>query len=180
MARLGKALYMSISTVQSLGFVQLYDPMDCSMIGFPVNHQLPELAQTHVHLSVMPSKHLSSVVPFSSCLQSFPELGSFRVSQFASGGQGTGASASVLPMNIQDWYPLELIGLTPCTLRDSQKASSTPPFQGINSSALIFLYDPNITSIHDHWKSHSFSRQLLAKWCLCFLICCLGWSNLFF
>ena len=53
----------------------------------------------------------SSVVPFSSCLQSFPTLGSFQMSQcFASGGQSTGASASasVLPMNIQDWFPLGL------------------------------------------------------------------------
>ena len=50
---------------------------------------------------------LSSAVPFSSCLQSFPASGSSQMSQsFASGGQSTGASASVLPMNIQDWFPL--------------------------------------------------------------------------
>ena len=56
----------------------------------------------------------SSVIPFSSCLQSFPASGSFPMSQFfASGGQSTGvsASASVLPMNIQDWFPLGLTGL---------------------------------------------------------------------
>ena len=56
----------------------------------------------------------SSVIPFSSCLQSFPALGSFLVSQFfASGGQsiGVSASASVLPMNIQDWSPLGWTGL---------------------------------------------------------------------
>ena len=56
----------------------------------------------------------SSVVPFSSCLQSFPASGSFPVSQFfASGGQSirASASASVLPMNIQDWFPLGLTGL---------------------------------------------------------------------
>ena len=55
----------------------------------------------------------SSVVPFSSCLQSFPALGSFPMSQFfASGGQsiGVSASASVLPMNIQDWFPLGWTG----------------------------------------------------------------------
>ena len=55
----------------------------------------------------------SSVVPFSSCLQSFPESGSFPMSQFfASGGQSIAvlASASVLPMNIQDWFPLGLTG----------------------------------------------------------------------
>ena len=56
----------------------------------------------------------SSVVPFSSCLQSFPASGSFPIGQFfISGGQsiGASASASVLPMNIQDWFPLGLIGL---------------------------------------------------------------------
>ena len=55
----------------------------------------------------------SSVIPFSSCLQSFPVSGSFPINQFfASGGQsiGVSASASVLPMNIQDWFPLGLIG----------------------------------------------------------------------
>ena len=55
----------------------------------------------------------SSVIPFSSCLQSFPASGSFLISQlFASGGQSTGALASepVLPMNIQDWFPLALTG----------------------------------------------------------------------
>ena len=56
---------------------------------------------------------LTSVIPFSSCLQSFPASGSFQMSQFfASGGQsiGASASASVLPMNIQDWFPLGLTG----------------------------------------------------------------------
>ena len=56
----------------------------------------------------------SSVVPFSSCLQSFPALGSFQMSQFFSSGGwsiGASASASVLPMNIQDWFPLGLTGL---------------------------------------------------------------------
>ena len=55
----------------------------------------------------------SSVVPFSSCLQSFPALGSFQMSQlFASGGQsiGVSASTSVLPVNIQDWFPLGWTG----------------------------------------------------------------------
>ena len=56
---------------------------------------------------------LSSVIPFSSCLQSFPVSGSFPMSQFfTSGGQSTGvsASASILPMNIQDWFPLGWTG----------------------------------------------------------------------
>ena len=64
--------------------------------------------------SVMPSNHSSSVVPFSSCLQCCPASGSFPMSQlFASGGQSIGASAStsVLPTNIQAWFPLGLTGL---------------------------------------------------------------------
>ena len=97
-------------------YLTLCDPTDCSMPGSPVHHQLLELAQTHVHQdsdAIQPS-HLS-VVLFSSCLQSFPASGSFPVSQhFTWGGQSTGASApaSVLPMNIQDWFPLGLTGWT--------------------------------------------------------------------
>ena len=54
----------------------------------------------------------SSVIPFPSCLQSVPASGSFPMSRFfASGGQSIGASASVLPMSIQDWFPLGLTGL---------------------------------------------------------------------
>ena len=63
----------------------LCDPMDCSTPGLPVHHQLLELAQTPVHDAmdmVMPSTISSSVIPFSSCLQSFPASGSFSMSQF--------------------------------------------------------------------------------------------------
>ena len=74
----------------------------------------------------------SSVVPFSSCLQSFPASGSFPVSQFfASGGQrfGVSASASVLPMNIEDWFPLGWTGWISFWTRDSQESSPTPQFK---------------------------------------------------
>ena len=80
------------------------DPMDCSMPGFSVHHQLQEFIQTHVHwVSDATQPCLSPVVPFSSHLQSFPASRSFQMSQFfASVGQsiGVSASASVLPMNI--------------------------------------------------------------------------------
>ena len=82
----------------------LCKPIDCSMPGFPVQHQSPELAQTHVH-RVSDAIQTSSVVPFSSCFQSFPASRSLKISQlFASGGQsiGVSASTSVLPMNTQD------------------------------------------------------------------------------
>ena len=94
----------------------LCDPMDCTLPGSLVLHYLLELAQTHVHwirwwchLTI-----LSSVAPFFSCPQSFPISGSFpKTRLFTSGGQSIGApaSASVLPMNIQGWFPLRLTGL---------------------------------------------------------------------
>ena len=92
----------------------LCDPMNCSTSGLPVHHQLPEPTQTHVHWvgeAIQPSH---DVIPVPSCPQSFPESGSFQRSQlFASGGQSIGvwASASVLPVNIQCWFPLGLTGL---------------------------------------------------------------------
>ena len=83
----------------------LCDLMDCSMPGFPVLHHLPESAQLMSVESMMHPTILSSVIPFSSCLLSFPATGSFPVSQlFRPGGQsiGTSASTSVLPVTTQD------------------------------------------------------------------------------
>ena len=105
------SLYKVISSVAQSCLTRC-NPMDCSTPGFPVHHQLSEFARTHVHWvsDAIESPHpLPS--PFSSCLQSFPASGSFPISQFfTSGGQSIGASASVLPMNIQDWFPLRWTG----------------------------------------------------------------------
>ena len=97
---------LQFSSVQLLSHVWLCNPMDCSMPGLPVHQRLPEFTPTHPTIS-------SSVGPFSSCLQSFPASGSFPMSQFfASGGQSIGVSpsASVLPKNIQHWFPLGWTG----------------------------------------------------------------------
>ena len=99
----------------------------------------------------------ASVAPFSSCLQSFPASGSFPMSQFfASGDQsiGASASASVLPMNIQDWFPLT--GLISLESKGLSKIFSKPQFESINSLVFSLLYGPALTSIHDYWKNHSF------------------------
>ena len=81
----------------------LWDPMHCSIPGFTprvCSNSCPSSQCCHPTI-------LSSVIPFSSHLQSFPASGSFPISQFfASGGQSIGVSVSVLPMNIQDWFPL--------------------------------------------------------------------------
>ena len=88
----------------------LCNPMNCSMPGLPVHHQLPEFTQTHVHLvgdAIQPSHPLLS--PSTSAPQSFPASGSFQMSQlFTSAGQsfGVSASTSVLPTNTQDQSPL--------------------------------------------------------------------------
>ena len=99
--------------VQSLSHVWLCNSMDCSMPRLPVHYQLPEFIQNSCPLSQWYHPSISlSVIPFSSHLQSFPASGSFLISQFStSGGQGIGASASVLPTNIQDWFPLGLTSL---------------------------------------------------------------------
>ena len=101
----------------------------------------------------------SSFILFSSCLKPFPASGSFPMSQFfTSGGQsiGVSASASVLPMNTQDWSRLGWTHGSPCSPRNSQESSPTPQFKTINSLALSFLHSPILTSIHDYWKNHSF------------------------
>ena len=91
----------------------------------------------------------SSVISFSSCLQSFPASGSFPMSLlFPLGGQsiGASASASVLPMNIQVWFPLFWLIWSPCSPRDSQESSPAPWLESINSSALSLLYGPTLIS----------------------------------
>ena len=106
--------------------------------------------------SVMHAAISSSVSPFSSHLQSFLASGSFPMSRhFASVGQniGASASASVLPMNIQGWFPLEFDWFDPLAVQESSLA---PLFKGINSLMLNIFYCPALTSIHDYWKNHSF------------------------
>ena len=122
-----------------------------------------------------------SVVPFSSCPQSFPASGCFPRSQiFTSGGQiiGASASASVLPVNIQDWFPLGWTGLISFQSKGlSRVFSSTTVWkdQFFGAQASLWSTPP----IHTWLLEKSWlwlDRILLAKWCLCFLICCLGLS----
>ena len=126
----------------------LCDPVDCSMPGLPVHHQLPKFTQTHVHWGsdiIQPSHPLSSPSPLAFNLSQHWKL--FAMSQFfTSGGQNirVSASTSVLPMNIQGWVPLGWTGWIPCNPRDSQESSPTPQFKHINSLALSFLHSPTL------------------------------------
>ena len=103
--------------------------------------------------SVMPSNHLILCHPFSSCLQSFPAAGSFAMSRFfASSGQSIRASASVLSMNIQDWFPLGLTGLISLqskelsrvfssTMDGKHQLFSSQPSLGSNSHICTWLLE---------------------------------------
>ena len=77
---------------------------------------------------------------------------------FASGGQSIRASASVLPMNIQDWFPLGWTGWISLQSKGLSRVSPTPQLKSINSSMLSFLYGPTLTSIHDYWKNIALTR----------------------
>ena len=100
----------------------------------------------------------SSVIPFSSCLQSFPASGSFPMSQFfASDGQIIGVSTSelVLPMNVQDWFPFRWTGFISLQSKGLARVF-------YNTTVLkhqffdAHIYSPTLTSIHDNWENHSF------------------------
>ena len=90
--------------------------------------------------------------------QSFLGSGSFPESRlFTLCGQSTGASASalVLPINIQDWFPLGQTGWISLQSEGLSRIFSNITVKSINSSALSLLYGPTLTSIHDYWKNHS-------------------------
>ena len=116
----------------------------------------------------------SCIVHFSSCLQSFPASGSLPMSQiFRSGGQSTGDSAlaSVLPMNIQGWFPLGLNGFISFLSKELSRVFSKTTVQKHQLFGAQLSLCSNSTSVHDYWKHQSFGFYmdlLLAKWCLFF------------
>ena len=132
----------------------LCDPMVCSTgtqasLSFTVSWSFLKLISIE---SVMPSSHLILCHSFSYCPQSFPASESFSMSRlFTSGGQsiGASASASVLPVNIQDWFPLALTDLISLLSKDSEESSPAPQLESINS-VLSLLYDPTLTSVRKH------------------------------
>ena len=111
--------------------------------------------------SVMPSNHLILCCPFFSCPQSFPAPGSFPMSLLlASGGQSTGVSASVHPVNIQDWFPLGLTGLTSLLSKGLSRVFSNTTVQK-HQFFVVSLWGSTLTSIHDYWKNCSFDYTVL-------------------
>ena len=137
----------------------LCNHMDYSTLGLTVLHYPTESTQTHVHWI---SDAIQPSLPLPFCPQSFPVSGSFPVNRlFASSGQNTGASASasVLPVNIQDWFPLGWTGLISLLFKGLSRvfpSTTVSKIESIYFLALNLLYGPNLTSSHDCWKNHSF------------------------
>ena len=132
----------------------LWDPKDCSTPGFPVHHQLPERAQTHVH-------QVGDAIYLMLCRPS-PSPPPFNLSQHQGFFKWVSSSdqvAKVLELQLQhqsfQWifrtdFLEDWLVWSPCSLRVSQESSPIPQFKSIDSSALSFLYGPTLTSIHDY------------------------------
>ena len=137
----------------------LCDPMDGSTPGLPVHQQLMESTQTHVHWvsdAIQPCHSLSS--PSSPTFNLSQRQGLSNELVLALGGQniGVSASVSVLPMNIQDLFPLGWTGWIFLQSKRLSRVFSNTTVQKHHSLVLSFLYSPTPTSIHDYWKNHSF------------------------
>ena len=161
-------------SLELLGWVQfssgaqssptLCNPMDCSTPGFAVHHQFPELAQTQVHRvcdAIQPSHPLSSPSPLA-----------FNLSQ----PQGL-FPVSVLPMNMQDWFPWGVTGLMSLQSKELSRVFS-------NTTDLKYQFFSTQLSLWPNSHIHTWLLEKTWLWLdqfcqqsysLCFWICCLGW-----
>ena len=137
----------------------LCDTTDCKMPGFPVHHQLPELAQTQCPLNLLYYLKISSSASFFSSLpQSFPALVSFPINQlFTSSDQSicsfsfSISSSSEYPRFLSFW-----LLWSPWSPKDSQESFPAPQCESINALAPMLFYGPSVTSVQDYWKDNSF------------------------
>ena len=151
---------VQFSSLQSLSPVQLlltpWTAACQTFLSITTSRSLPKLMSIEL---VMSPNHLIICRPLLLLPSVFPSIRVFPRSQFfASGGQsiGVSASASVLPMNIQDCFPLVLTGWISSQSKGLSRVSSNTTVQKPQFLALSFLYSPTLTSTHDHWKNHSF------------------------
>ena len=158
----------------------LCDPMDCSTPGFPVHHQLPELTQTHVHRVGMPSNHLilcrplllPSIFPIIRLFSNesvlhirWPKYWSFSLSISPSNEHSRLISFRI------DWF--DLLAVQRTLKNFLQHHSSTASILRCWAFFILQLSDPYMST----GKTIALTRWTLwTKSCLCFLICCLGWS----
>ena len=139
------------SSVQSLSYVRLFATpwIAARQASLSITNSQSSLKLMSV-VSAMPSNHLILCCPLLLPTSIFPSIRVFSVSQFLTlGGQSIRASASVLSMNIQDWFPLGLIGLISLQSKGLSRVFFNTTVQIINSLVLSFLYGPTITSVSD-------------------------------
>ena len=167
--------------VQLLSYVRLCDPMNCSTPGFSVLHHLPEFVQTHVRWvsdAIQPSHPLLPPSPFALYLSQHQGFSNELALHIRWPKYWSFSLASVLPMNTQGWLPLGLTGLISLLSKNSQKS----------------LLQHHRLKASNLWQSAFFMAQLsypymttektlaltiwtlLAKWCVWFLMHCLGFS----
>ena len=140
-------------------------PMGHSTPGLPISSSQSLLKLMSIE-SVMPSNHLILCHPFLLLPSIFPSTRIFsNKSVFHIRGPSIRASASVLvlPMNIQDLFPLRLTGLISLLSKGLAKVFSNTTVQKHHFFVLSFLYGPTLTSIHDYWKNHSFDYVDLCR-----------------
>ena len=155
----------------------LWNPMDCSTAVFPILHYPQNLLkfmsiESVIHVTISSS---ASPPPFA-----------FSHPQYQGLFQWVGFShqmAKLLELQFQhqsfQWifrvdFFSDLLVWSPCCPGDSQESSPAPQSKIINSSLLSLHYGLCLTSIHDYWKNYNYAN--FCRWCLCFLICCLGFS----
>ena len=154
-------IWVTFSSVQSLSCVWLFvTPWTSTCqasLSITNSWSLSKLISIEL---VMPSNHLILCHPLHLLPSIFPSIRAFSSeSALCSGGQSIGASASVLPMNIQNWFPLGLTGLISLQSKGLSRIFSNTTVQRINSSVLSFLYRPTLTSIHDYRENHSLDEM---------------------
>ena len=137
----------------------LCDPMDCSMPGFPVHLQLLELAQTHVRRvsdAIQPSHLCRPLLLLPLIFPSIRVFSSESALHIRWPKYWVSASASVPPMNIQDWFPLGLTGLISLKSKGLSRVFSNTTVQKHQFFGAQLSLCSTLTSIHDYWKNHSF------------------------
>ena len=148
-------LLFSCSVIIQL-FVTPWTAAHQASVSFTISWSLLKLMSIE---SVIPSNHLILCCPLILWPSILPSIRVFSNElAFPSCGQsiGASASASVFPMNSQDWFLFGLTGLISLLSRDSQESSLAPQFESLYSLTLSLLYSPTLTSVHDYWKNHSF------------------------
>ena len=162
----------------------LCGPMDCSMPGLPVHHQLPEFTQTHVHRAVMPFKHLILCCPLLFLPSIFPSIKIFSNESALCIWWPKYWSFGISPLNEYsgliffriDWFDLLAVQGTLKNLLQHHNSKTSILW------CSVFFIHPYMTShIHPYMTSEKKKSlwlfgPLLAKCCLCFLICCPGLS----